>query len=182
MDNPTKRQGTPRDDLFAERFHDSRAKASEGAVAVGHADILPSAYAEASQPFASRKLRPPIQHGQLSEADKATALDGDIGSAKREALSETYPLEKQTGLKSCRAGSKAARTPNLDPESRAAPRMMTVSEVANYLAVSISKVWRLTRARGDFPDPIRIGGSTRWDRRVIDRYLDGLQISGSSGR
>ncbi|OYR11791.1 helix-turn-helix domain protein [Brucella rhizosphaerae] len=59
---------------------------------------------------------------------------------------------------------------------------MTVKEVATYLSVSISKVWRLGKYDIDFPKPVHISGSTRWDRHSIDSYLDRLQTVAHSGK
>ena len=41
------------------------------------------------------------------------------------------------------------------------------TEVAALLGISKSSVWRLT-ANGTLPQPVRIGGMTRWKRAEIE--------------
>lgn len=40
-------------------------------------------------------------------------------------------------------------------------RLLTVQEVARILGVSVATVWRHTKC-GTLPEPIKIGGATRW--------------------
>lgn len=51
------------------------------------------------------------------------------------------------------------------------PRMLSADLAALYMGVSRSKF--LARVeRHIYPDPIRDGGNTLWDQRILDRYLD----------
>ncbi|MDO5706053.1 MAG: helix-turn-helix domain-containing protein [Paracoccus sp. (in: a-proteobacteria)] len=47
------------------------------------------------------------------------------------------------------------------------PLLMKDTEVARFLGMSKASVWRLTR-NGKLPQPIRIGGMTRWKRAEIE--------------
>lgn len=46
-------------------------------------------------------------------------------------------------------------------------QLLTVKQVAETLSCGVSTVWRLVRS-GDLPQPIKIGGSTRWRRADIE--------------
>lgn len=48
--------------------------------------------------------------------------------------------------------------------------MMTASDVASVMRVSVRTVWRM-RAKGSLPRPRRIGRCTRWNSRDIANYL-----------
>jgi len=54
-------------------------------------------------------------------------------------------------------------------------RLLSASDLADYLAVSQATVRRMAK-RGELPKPIRLPGikADRWDRSAIDRYLDRL--------
>jgi excisionase family DNA binding protein len=56
-------------------------------------------------------------------------------------------------------------TPVVDPD-----RLLTVDEVAARLNVSRFTVWRL-RDQGSFPRPIKIGGSSRWQRSDVEEFI-----------
>lgn len=56
-------------------------------------------------------------------------------------------------------------------------RLLRQHEVAAYLSVSLSTVQRMAD-RGDIPKPVKIGNVKRWDKNVLDRYLD--EISGGT--
>ncbi|MCY0151668.1 helix-turn-helix transcriptional regulator [Hoeflea alexandrii] len=62
------------------------------------------------------------------------------------------------------------------------PCLMTVEDVATYLRMSVSKVWRSRRKDPDFPQPIRLGGSTRWERLEVDHYLEVYKARRRNGR
>lgn len=51
------------------------------------------------------------------------------------------------------------------------PRMMHVAAVAQLLGVSARHVYRLADS-GQMPRPIKLGGSVRWDRRVIEQWIE----------
>jgi len=62
------------------------------------------------------------------------------------------------------------------------PRLMTDQRVATYLGFSVRKVWRLRHKDPDFPQPIKIGGSSRWDPVEIDCYIDVCKARRPNGR
>jgi predicted DNA-binding transcriptional regulator AlpA len=62
------------------------------------------------------------------------------------------------------------------------PRLMTDQGVATYLGCSVRTVWRLLEKDPDFPQPIKIGGSTRWDPVEIDCYVDVCKARRPNGR
>lgn len=44
---------------------------------------------------------------------------------------------------------------------------LTVKDVAAHLTIGVSTVWRQV-AKGSLPEPVRIGGATRWRRSDIE--------------
>ncbi|RIK85624.1 MAG: hypothetical protein DCC67_03630 [Planctomycetota bacterium] len=50
------------------------------------------------------------------------------------------------------------------------PWLMNAKDVAQALAISMRTLWRLVSARR-FPEPIRLGGSTRWLREDVLKWL-----------
>ena len=46
-------------------------------------------------------------------------------------------------------------------------KLLTVQDVAELLSIGVSSVWRKARS-GDLPQPVKIGGSTRWRRADIE--------------
>ena len=59
-----------------------------------------------------------------------------------------------------------APDPNL-----AAPLMLTADEFAATLRISRAHFWRL-ESEGKLPAPVRLGRAVRWDRRVVEAWLD----------
>jgi excisionase family DNA binding protein len=54
---------------------------------------------------------------------------------------------------------------------RAEPsRLLTVTDLATMLAVSSRHIYRMIDA-GRMPRPIKLGGSVRWDRRIIEDWI-----------
>ncbi|MGI6418231.1 MAG: helix-turn-helix transcriptional regulator [Thermoguttaceae bacterium] len=49
-------------------------------------------------------------------------------------------------------------------------RLMPIQRVAEMLGCSTRKIYSLVESRM-MPAPIRLGGSIRWDRDVIDRWI-----------
>jgi prophage regulatory protein len=49
--------------------------------------------------------------------------------------------------------------------------LMNVSEVADYLGVSKLTIWRWEKS-GEIPKAIAIGGTIRWKRSDIQKWLD----------
>lgn len=136
-----------------------------------------NAYAEASQARASSRAPMPTDGGNLTRTDERAAI-GATDGVDREKNTFAIDQVEAAGLE---AKSGKDKSWSDDHQGRCeATRLMTVKEVAAYLGVSISKVWRLERRDVGFPKPIRICGSTRWDRYAIDGYLDSLQVAGHS--
>ncbi len=52
----------------------------------------------------------------------------------------------------------------------AQPELLSVRQVATILGLGVSTVWRGV-AKGTFPEPIKICGSTRWRRSDIDALI-----------
>jgi excisionase family DNA binding protein len=50
-------------------------------------------------------------------------------------------------------------------------RFLTAKEVARMLGISLRTLWRLKSAR-KFPSPVRIGGSPRWRKSVLLRWIE----------
>ncbi len=50
------------------------------------------------------------------------------------------------------------------------PALITATELAQMMRVSVRTLWRLLSA-GRIPAPIRIGGNARWRVEEIDRWI-----------
>lgn len=158
-------------DLFA------YGTARDGALDPREGDAIeefPNAYAEASQARRSAKRPMCIDH----------AVSGDFEEALRSGKchQSTHQQSATAHMAPAAAKPEAAQAASELPCGICVPRMMRASEVAAYLGVSVSKVWRLTKSESAFPHPVRIGNSTRWDRVSIDRHLDALSTRNGSGR
>ena len=62
-----------------------------------------------------------------------------------------------------------AACPEEKPEP---PALLSVEEVANMLGVSARTVWR-RRSAGEMPEPIQVGGLTKWRREDIEGFING---------
>lgn len=51
------------------------------------------------------------------------------------------------------------------------PQMITVNELAATLGMSKRTIWRLL-ASGQIPEPVRVGGGTRWRLDEIRNWID----------
>ncbi|WP_146405834.1 helix-turn-helix transcriptional regulator [Allorhodopirellula heiligendammensis] len=51
-----------------------------------------------------------------------------------------------------------------------AARLMSVDAVAAMLAISTRHVYRLADS-GRMPRPVKLGGSNRWDRDVVENWI-----------
>ena len=51
-------------------------------------------------------------------------------------------------------------------------QLLTVKEVAALTGLGVSTVW-LQAKKGNFPAPIKIGGSTRWRRADVEALVAG---------
>lgn len=165
-------------DLFADRV----SVGPDASANCNVPDSFLNPYAQASQARTSGKRPLSIDRGDLPSSKQVATTGASDKGNRIEALGDN-PAE--TLIAHLEAGEASAGTASVrDDHTKAAaiPRMMSAAEVADYLRVSVSKVWRLQKRESAFPAPVRIGGSTRWDRLAIDRYLDGLQTRGHSGR
>lgn len=52
------------------------------------------------------------------------------------------------------------------------PILITADDLAAMLKVSTRTLWRLL-AKGELPEPVRIGGSTRWRLDDVQQWIDG---------
>ena len=50
------------------------------------------------------------------------------------------------------------------------PRLIKAAEVAALVAISTRTLWRLVSV-GRFPEPVRVGGSTRWRLADVERWI-----------
>lgn len=50
-------------------------------------------------------------------------------------------------------------------------RLIDVCTVAKLLGVTRRTVYRLADA-GKMPRPIKLGGAVRWDKRVVEQWID----------
>ena len=48
-------------------------------------------------------------------------------------------------------------------------------EVAALMSVSRNTVWRWADRLAGFPQPVRIGGATRWRKSDLDKYIADLE-------
>lgn len=51
------------------------------------------------------------------------------------------------------------------------PQMISIDELSGILGMSKRTVWRLLSV-GRIPEPVRIGGSTRWRLDEVRRWID----------
>ena len=55
-------------------------------------------------------------------------------------------------------------------ETHELPSLLTAPQIAELLQLSTRTVWRL-RSAGKLPNPVEIGGSVRWNRDEIQRWI-----------
>lgn len=53
--------------------------------------------------------------------------------------------------------------------------LLSDTEVAAVMSVSRNTVWRWASSLPNFPQPVRIGGATRWRKADVDRYIADLE-------
>jgi predicted DNA-binding transcriptional regulator AlpA len=170
-------------DLFAERIPAGHSGAADCTLAEGRdAEHFLNAYAEASQARASGKRLLFVHHGSLGDSNQSATTGTNDKAIHGQSLAKDRGQTDTAHLEPAEVMPEEARAGKEHPRAVAVPRMMTAAEVAAYVRVSVSKVWRSAKQESDIPSPVRIGGSTRWDRQAIDRYLDSLQHSRHSGR
>lgn len=69
--------------------------------------------------------------------------------------------------------------PQLEP--RETPSLLTAQQLAKLLQVSTRTIWRL-RSAGQLPQPIELGGSIRWNRDAVHRWINAGCPPQESGR
>lgn len=74
-------------------------------------------------------------------------------------------------LEHMRFALNAPAVPRTRGTKMAEPILLSVRETARLLGVSVSSVWRRTKD-GTLPEPIRIGGLTRYRREEVLAALD----------
>ncbi|GLU29629.1 hypothetical protein [Brucella sp. NBRC 12950] len=142
-----------------------------------------NAYAEASQARVPCKaLKPADATGFVTAAEIAAIGASDTDTKQELSLAVEHDLSNISAVKPRKQKSYSDKNPFERQVNGKCARLMTVKEVATYLSVSISKVWRLGKYDIDFPKPVHISGSTRWDRHAIDNYLDRLHNTAHSGK
>jgi len=142
-----------------------------------------NAYAEASQARVPCKaLKPADATGFIPAAEIAAIGASDTDTKQEIPLTVKHDLLTISVVKQHKQKSYSDKNPFERRVNGECARLMTVKEVATYLSVSISKVWRLGKYDIDFPKPVHIAGSTRWDRLAIDNYLDRLHNTAHSGK
>ena len=161
-------------DLFRERSSGTNQYGAEGHY---------NAYAEASQAREAGRSPRPIDHTQSSRSNLPTGTD------EREKVPTKEPAAIENQYQRADVEAAPIEAANSTPDDRSnqtdaakIPRLMKVTGVAAYLEVSVSQVWRSQRRDPDFPRPIRIGSSTRWDRSELDRYVEVRKSRRRNGR
>lgn len=178
MDRPSRHDGAFAEDLFA----DLSARASASAGNVCPPGVFLNAYAEASQASPSRKRRLPIDPADTVAIPIAEKHEAGREEMPGEQIAETIDPSATARAEPVDTKPEPARQSSPCPQAPETPRMMTAGDVAAYLGISLSKVWRLEKRINGFPKPVRIDGSTRWDRWAIDHFIDSLQAAGPIGR
>lgn len=176
MIKSSKQNGAIASGLLANR------NATDSGLAISDPSIesFENAYAEASQARTLGKRPIPLGHYAPEEAKELQSHNiGRETASASDTAQLTEPSERHEHSAHIQFDVAGDRRKKSDADIL--PRMMTVGDLATYLSMSPSKIWRLCKREPTFPQPIRIAGSTRWDRTAIDLYLDGLQYSKSSG-
>lgn len=114
-----------------------------------------------------------------AEASQAS----EIGRKPYNAVRTHPTVAKQSNVNA----ADETRPPTLDgclkqTDSTGPVRLYTVEEVAIYLNISTSTVSRLPNKDPDFPRPIRVGCSARWDRMEVEHFVEVLKARRNSGR
>jgi excisionase family DNA binding protein len=142
---------------------------------------IPNSYAEASAARLSKKRARTIDEANAHDLLVASPPDEPTRNGNAGSPPETGSDVVEIALNTPEPKRRLLRAKNSEPVALSFPRMMTVVQVAEYLGVSASKVWRLQKTGIGFPSPVRIGGSTRWDRHAIDQYLNALSTGTEAG-
>lgn len=57
--------------------------------------------------------------------------------------------------------------------------LLSDTEVAAVMSVSRNTIWRWAANLEGFPQPVKIGGVTRWRKADLDKYITDLEVGGS---
>ncbi|MDF1671845.1 MAG: helix-turn-helix domain-containing protein [Roseovarius sp.] len=184
MDRSKLRQSGNGRDPGAVRLSASGVPAADDTGANLH-DYKPfaNAYAEASQASVIGKKPYPVDCKRSVASDPLVMNDaGKEATAEKPVKTAIVQPKADADLEPV----EVLLPPAIGIARRAEPAvmtsMMTVKDVAAYLKVSVSKIWRLSKRDPSFPSAIRFGGSTRWERQAIDCYIDGLRDRSRSDR
>lgn len=142
-----------------------------------------NAYAEASQARVIRNRPQPIDLTQATQSSQSTGTGkGNEVAIAVSALTAATDPGTEFEAKPTEVTNSTLDDPSKRTASAFNPRLMTAEGVASYLDVSVSTVWRLPRKDSEFPAPIKVGGSTRWDRSELDRYVAARKALRQTGR
>jgi predicted DNA-binding transcriptional regulator AlpA len=140
-------------------------------------------YAEASQAREFGRSPRPIEDPQSSRPNsRSTPAQWEKPPTTEPLATENQDQRGGPETESFEAGLSTAEDHATQTAPAIVPRLMTVEGVAEYLDFSVSKVWRLRRRDPDFPQQIKIGGSSRWDLAEIDCYIDVCKARRPNGR
>lgn len=143
------------------RRDDPAAGATLSHIEPSEEHVFRNAYAEASQPSGMGKGAFPIKTEARQDEPAKNRYDPEpepAGAAEKTRTAPQSPLF-------CNA------CPQVHSQ-----RLLKPKQAAEYLGMSESTLWRLYEKNPRFPRPIKLGGSTRWDKRAIDRYIDMLNL------
>ncbi|MBK8456421.1 MAG: hypothetical protein IPL47_04310 [Phyllobacteriaceae bacterium] len=148
----------------------------------GEAERFRNPYAEASQALSARQESSPIENAVPGCGDSIGELSKDETADRNKPLWEDGTAAADVTETPKGAGIVQRAAVNKPPSESTRPRLMTARDVGAYLKLSGSTVWRRAKNDRGFPQPFRVGGSTRWDRQQVDRYLDDLAMIGKADR
>jgi|GEM_PF-2656344 len=140
-------------------------------------------YAEASQALGRGRKPRPIEYAPCAQSGPPARSEesGEV-SADEPVETEKQDQRADTEIDSLEAEISAPDDRAKQTAAVIVPCLMTVEDVATYLRMSVSKVWRLRRKDPDFPQPIKIGGSSRWDPVEIDSFIEAYKAQRPNGR
>jgi predicted DNA-binding transcriptional regulator AlpA len=146
--------------------------------------IVPlNAYAEASQASAPGKKKHAFDASAvLPDSSHVGEKSGSKGNVSEQPADEDVSLSehpsKAVGKGKGTSGLKIIRRREADQDHYPPTK---VGEVAEYLNLSVSTVWRLAKNDPRFLKPFHIGGSTRWDRQALIENLLALSQASKTG-
>ncbi len=182
MNQSKKRDADAGNDLFAERASVVQESAGDNSLAEDRdTEFFSNPYAEASQARESGGNALSVDHGSTGGPELSAKTAPNLTATVGQLLPDNGGQAAITDVDQAKVLPEPAKTGAEPSGTTVIPRLMSATELAAYLRVSVSKVWRLEKGDNDFPSPVRIGGSTRWDRQKIDCYLDSFPTRKQSG-